>query len=158
MTDDNGRSKRLTLMKLLTAVPTCFMNRPTVIRFRKYVSSRVGIWRRQQSYPGHCERSRRIRMKTFCSRTRERAHIDTNMGRYSSPQWCLAISVAEISITAFEDVWEPKANATVSVDEENRKLKYGFLDMAANVDFVSWSPSPLGYNCAFSCPGAEVQR
>jgi hypothetical protein len=47
MTDENGRSKKLTLMKLLTEEPTCFMNRPTVIGFREYVSSRMGIWRRQ---------------------------------------------------------------------------------------------------------------
>jgi hypothetical protein len=72
-------------------------------------------------------------------------------------QWCLAISVAEICIAAFEDVWEPKANATVSVDEENRELKRGFLDMAANVDFVGWGPSHLGYDRAFSGPDAEVQ-
>ena len=47
MTDENGRSKKLTLRNLLTEVPTCRMNRPRVIGFRKYVSSRVGIWRRQ---------------------------------------------------------------------------------------------------------------
>jgi len=47
MTNDNGRSKKLTSMKLLTEVPTCLMNRPTVIGGREYVSFRVGIWRRQ---------------------------------------------------------------------------------------------------------------
>jgi len=152
MKDDNGRSK-LTLMNLLTEVPTCFMNRPTVIGFRRYVSSRIGIWRRQLAYPGHCKRTW---MKTFCSHIRERAHIDANMGRCSSPQLCLNISVVEITIAAFKNVWEPKANATVSIDEENWELKRGVLDVAANVDFVGWGPSPLGNNGAFSCPGAEV--
>jgi hypothetical protein len=27
-----------------------------------------------------------------------------------------------------------------------RKLKRGFLDASANVDFVGWNPSPFGYN------------
>ena len=59
-------------------------------------------------------------------------------------------------MAAFENVWERKANATVSVDEENGRAKHGFLDVAASVDFVGWGPSPLGYNGAFNCPGAEV--
>ena len=80
------------------------------------------------------------------------------MGRGYSSQRCMAISIVEVTILAFKDVWEPKANASVSINEENWKLKYGFLDVAANVDFVSWCPSPLGYNGAFSCSGAEVQR
>jgi len=87
---------------------------------------------------------------------RERAHIDANTSRCSSPQWCLAISVVEITIAALEDVWEPIANVS-SVDEENWELKRGILDVAAIVDIVGWKPSHLGYNSAFSCP-AEVQR
>jgi hypothetical protein len=97
-------------------------------------------------------------MKICYSWIWERAHIDTNMGSCSSPQECIAISVVEITIAAFKDVWEAKANGTVSIDEENWKLKRGFQDVAANVGFVGWGPSPLGYNGAFSWPGVEVQR
>jgi len=42
------------------------------------------------------------------------------------------------------------------VDEENGKLKRGFLDVAANVDFVSWGPSPLRYNGALRQRDVEV--
>jgi hypothetical protein len=80
------------------------------------------------------------------------------MSRCSPPQWCLSISIAEICIAAFEDVWEPKSNATISVDEENWKLKRGSLDVVANAASVVWDPSPLGHNRAFSRPGIEVQR
>ena len=74
--------------------------------------------------------------------------MDANTG-CSSPQWCLAISVVEITITVLKDIREPKANATVSADEENGKLKRGFLDVTVNVDFVGRGRSPLGYNGAF---------
>jgi hypothetical protein len=80
------------------------------------------------------------------------------VGRCSPPQWYLAIPVVEITIAAFKDVWEPKPNATVSIDEENWKLKHGFLDVAANVDSAGWGPSHLGYNGALSYTRVDVQQ
>jgi hypothetical protein len=65
-----------------------------------------------------------------------------------SPEWCLAIAVAKIAIMALKDVWQPEANATIEVNEENGKLKRGFGNVTANVDIVSWGPSPLRYNNA----------
>jgi len=43
------------------------------------------------------------------------------------------------------------------VNEENGKLKLGFGNVAANVDFVSWGPSPLRYNGALRHLDVEVQ-
>jgi len=53
----------LTLRNLLTEVPMCFMNRASVIGFRAWVSSRVGIWRFQSRYSGHCEGGRGASMR-----------------------------------------------------------------------------------------------
>ena len=35
-----------------------------------------------------------------------------------------------------------------TVDEEDRKLERGLLDVSANVDLISWDPSLLRDNCA----------
>lgn len=61
-------------------------------------------------------------------------------------------------IVALKDVWQRKSNATVSVDEEYWKLKRGFFNVTANVDFNCWRPSSLGYHGPLSHPNAEVKR
>jgi hypothetical protein len=74
-----------------------------------------------------------------------------------SPKGCRTIPVVEITITGLKDVWEPKANPTILVDEKNGELKCSLLDVSANVVLLGWDPSALGYDCTLSFLDAEVQ-
>ena len=86
------------------------------------------------------------------------AYVDADMCGRLSPEWCLAIAVVKITIAALKDVWQPEANPTISVDEENGELERDGLHVAAYIDIVSWGPPPLGYNSALCQFDAEVKR
>ena len=84
-------------------------------------------------------------------------HIDPDVCGRLSPEWCLPNAVAKVVIMALKDVWQPEANFTIEVNEENGKLKRGFGNLAADVDFASWGPSLLRYNGALRHLDVEVQ-
>jgi len=74
-----------------------------------------------------------------------------------APKWRFSIPKVEIVVAALKDVWQPKPDPTIPVDEIDGELKRGACDVTADIDFIRWGPPPLRYNTTLSCADVVVQ-